>query len=85
MTTRAKAILHLKFASEKQLDTVFSTLTPEAKAPPTRRASIKLKKEDVFLTLLVNAEDTVALRATINAYLRWIESTIKIMELVEQT
>jgi len=85
MPTSAKAIVNLKFASEKQLDTVFSALTPEAKAPPTRRASIILKKEDVFLTLLVNAEDTVALRATINAYLRWIESTIKIMELVEQT
>jgi len=85
MSTIAKATVHLKFASEKQLDTLLSALTPEAKAPPTRRASIRLKKEEAFLTLIVNAEDTVALRATINAYLRWIESTIKIMEVVEHT
>ena len=83
MSTSAKATIRLKFASEKQLNTLLSALTPEAKAPPTRRASIKLDKNGAFLTLTVEAEDTVALRATLNAYLRWINSTLNVIDVVE--
>ncbi len=85
MSTKAKATVCLKFASEKQLNTLLSALMPEAKAPPTKRASIKLDKNGVILYLTVIAEDTVALRATLNAYLRWINSTLSVIEVVEKT
>ena len=58
---------------------------PETNAPATRRANVKLKKEDLFLLLTVEAEDTVALRSTLNAYLRWINSTVNVIDLVEHT
>ncbi len=80
MSTSAKATLHLKLDSEKQLITLLSALSPEAKAPTTRRASVKLRKEGNFLTVAVEAEDTVALRATLNAYLHWINSTINVID-----
>jgi tRNA threonylcarbamoyladenosine modification (KEOPS) complex Pcc1 subunit len=83
MSTIAKATIHLKFISEKQLTTLLAALTPEAKAPATRRSKVKLKKDGSFLTLTVEAEDTVALRATLNAYLHWINSAINVMNAVE--
>jgi KEOPS complex subunit Pcc1 len=83
MATRAKATVHLKFTSEKQLTTLLNALMPEANAPVTRRANVKLEKDGLFLLLTVKAEDTVALRATLNAYLRWINSAINVMDVVE--
>ena len=83
MSTSAKADIRLKFTNKKQVETILDALTPEANAPVTRRANIKLQKDGLFLVLTVEAKDTVALRATLNAYLRWINSTINVMQLVE--
>jgi len=85
MVTGAKASVRLKFASQKQLSTLLEALTPEANAQVTRRANIKLEKDGLFLVLTVEADDTVALRATLNAYLRWINSMINVMHMVEDT
>lgn len=84
MATRAKATIRLKLQSEKQLTTLLDALNPEAKAATTRRASAKLEKDGLFLVLSVDAEDNVALRATLNAYLRWIGSTINVMAVAEK-
>jgi tRNA threonylcarbamoyladenosine modification (KEOPS) complex Pcc1 subunit len=83
MANRAKATVHLKYTSEKQLTTLLNALMPEANAPVTRRANVKLEKDGLFLVLTVEAEDTVALRATLNAYLRWINSAINVIDVVE--
>jgi tRNA threonylcarbamoyladenosine modification (KEOPS) complex Pcc1 subunit len=83
MSTSAKATIHLKFPSEKQLSTLLSALTPEANSQITRRANVKLEKNGLSLILTVEAEDTVALRATLNAYLGWINSTINVIDVVE--
>ena len=83
MSTSAKADLRLKFINKKQIETLLDALNPEANAPVTRRANVKLQKDGLFLVLTVEAEDTIALRATLNAYLRWINSTINVMDAVE--
>jgi tRNA threonylcarbamoyladenosine modification (KEOPS) complex Pcc1 subunit len=83
MSTSAKAEIRLKLANQKQVQTLLDALSPEANAPVTRRANIKLQKDGLFLVLAVEAKDTVALRATLNAYLRWINSTINVMQFVE--
>jgi tRNA threonylcarbamoyladenosine modification (KEOPS) complex Pcc1 subunit len=85
MATRAKATVRLKFQSEKQLTTLLDALSPEAKATVTRRASTNLEKDGLFLVLSVDAEDTVALRSMLNAYLRWIGSTVNVISLVERS
>jgi tRNA threonylcarbamoyladenosine modification (KEOPS) complex Pcc1 subunit len=84
MSTKAKANIRLKFASKKQISTILSALNPEAKSPTSKRAKVKLEEDGLFLVLTVEAEDTVALRATLNAYLRWINSTVNVMGVVEQ-
>jgi tRNA threonylcarbamoyladenosine modification (KEOPS) complex Pcc1 subunit len=44
-----------------------------------------LEKDGLFLLLTVEAKDTVALRATLNAYMRWINSTINVIDVVKKT
>jgi len=84
MAIKAKATVRLKFNSDKQLTTLLNALTPEANAQVTRRSSVKLVKENSFLSLIVEAEDTVALRSTLNAYLRWINSAINVIDVVKR-
>ena len=80
---KAQATVRLRFISEKQQSTVLRALMPEANAPATRRATTVLEKEGTFLVLRVEAKDTIALRATLNAYLGWIGSTLKVIEVLE--
>ena len=84
MAIKAKATLRLKFCLEKQVITLLDALLPEANAPVTRRANVKLEKDGLSLLLTVEADDTVALRSTLNAYLRWIGSAINVIELIEK-
>jgi tRNA threonylcarbamoyladenosine modification (KEOPS) complex Pcc1 subunit len=81
---KAKATVRLKFSSEKHLTTFINALTPEANKPVTRRANVILEKEGTFLILKVEAKDTVALRATLNAYLRWVGAMANVVEVLEQ-
>ena len=85
MLTRAEVTVRFKFTSDKDLKALLDALTPEVNASPIRRANVKLEKDGSFLVLTVDAEDTVALRSTLNAYLRWIGSTINVMSLIKQT
>ena len=47
MTNHVKAAIRLKLASDKQLTTILEALTPEAKAPATRRSSGKISKRQL--------------------------------------
>jgi tRNA threonylcarbamoyladenosine modification (KEOPS) complex Pcc1 subunit len=84
MATSANTTIRLKLKNQKQVDTLLTALKPEAGSPLNRRTQISLAAEDIFLVLSVEAEDTVALRAALNAYLRWIGSAVNVIELVEQ-
>jgi tRNA threonylcarbamoyladenosine modification (KEOPS) complex Pcc1 subunit len=81
---KATAIVRQKFPSEKRLETVLKALKPEVDKPATMRSRAKLEKDDNFLVLKVEARDTVALRAALNAYLRWINSTLNVLEVLEK-
>jgi tRNA threonylcarbamoyladenosine modification (KEOPS) complex Pcc1 subunit len=80
---KAKATIRMRLSSEKQLNTLLDALTPEAEKPVGKRAKATLEKEGSFLVLKVEAKDTVALRAALNAYLRWIGSAVKVLDVVE--
>ncbi len=82
--TKAKAEVRLKFATEEQLQIVLNSLNPEAKTPTSHRARTTLKREYNFLVVTIEAEDTVALRASLNAYLRWINSILNVLEVVKR-
>jgi tRNA threonylcarbamoyladenosine modification (KEOPS) complex Pcc1 subunit len=84
MSNKATAYIRLQFAQEKQLTSLLEALSPETQVAQTRRANVKLEKDGSTLVLRIEAEDTVALRATLNAYLRWINSAVNVIDMVEQ-
>ena len=81
---KATAIVRLKFSSEKRLEIVFKALKPDVDKPATMRSRAKLEKDGNFLVLKVEARDTVALRAALNAYLRLINSALNVLEILEK-
>lgn len=83
MASRAIYKCKIRFRDKRLLETISEALKPEMEKPPTFRLKGTLKVEDDFLVLNVEAKDTVALRAALNAYLRWINLIANILERLE--
>jgi tRNA threonylcarbamoyladenosine modification (KEOPS) complex Pcc1 subunit len=81
---RAKAVVILKFPSKKHLEIFLKALEPEVKKPATTRSKASIEEKENFLILKIEAKDTVALRATLNAFLRWINSVTNVLEVLEK-
>jgi len=70
---KASSEITLHFPSKKRLEIVLKALKPEAEMhPSTRRSKVKVAGRQNSLILNFEAEDTSALRAAINSYMRWI-------------
>jgi tRNA threonylcarbamoyladenosine modification (KEOPS) complex Pcc1 subunit len=80
---KTKATVRLPFMSEKRLNALMHALTPEINKQITTRSKTTLTKEHQFLVLNVEANDTIALRAALNSYLRWINSATSVLETLE--
>lgn len=83
MKVKTNAIVRLRLSSEKELNAILDALKPEADAPITRRSKVNLTRQGLFVILNFEAEDVVALRAALNSYLRWIDSTINVVHSIE--
>ena len=70
--------------TEKQLAAVVSALSPEVERQIGNRSKTSVSAEGLTLMISFEAEDTIALRAAVNAYLRWINSTIGVLEVAEE-
>ncbi len=81
---KAQATVRLPIKSEKQLAALVSALTPEVERQIGVRSKATLTTKGKVLALDVEAEDTVALRAALNAYLRWINSTVSVLEVASE-
>jgi KEOPS complex subunit Pcc1 len=62
----------IKFESIKDAEVVFKTIEPELQSAPSDRSSVNLDLQGNILKLMIDAEDTPSLRASVNSYLRWI-------------
>ena len=81
----AKATVRLQLSSEKRLDYIFNALLPETEKPVTKRSQVMLARDSDSIMLKFEATDTVALRAALNAYLRWIQSVIKVIKTLKRS
>jgi KEOPS complex subunit Pcc1 len=81
---KASAKITCFFPSEASLRIILTALHPEVKKPSTTRSTVSLSRKDTCLVLRVRATDTVALRATLNTYLRWIGSIIDALEVLKK-
>ena len=82
---KANAEVRLKFPSSKHLKNIYDALLPEIEKPVGGRARMTLKNHEPYLILKAEADDTVALRSTLNAFLRWINSMAKVVEILEKS
>lgn len=80
---KAKAVVRLDFSSDKQLQVVLDALKPETEISSTKRSEIQMKTENQFLILEFFANDTSALRASMNSYLRLIGVAMNLQKLVK--
>lgn len=80
---KARALIRLKFISSKHLRAVMDALSPEINKPAPGRSQTTVRNEDNFLIIEVEAEDIVALRSTLNSYLRWIDSLNNVFSVLD--
>ncbi len=78
---KAKATVNINISSDKHLISILKALKPETKKLGNR-SKVNINKEGSFIILTVESKDTVALRATLNTYLRWIGSAIGTLKVV---
>ena len=68
----ALANVKIDFVSKNQLEVVLEALKPEISSSTTIRSNVKMKVENQSIELIFFAQDTSALRASMNSYLRLI-------------
>lgn len=76
-----KAEFKIKFDTIEEAEVVLKTIEPELKSAPSDRSSVTTKLNAETLYLIIDAEDTPSLRASINSYLRWIILSCEINDL----
>ena len=76
---KAKATIRIRVSSFAHLVSLVEALKPETRRLGNR-SKVEIDRDGFFLILKVKAKDTIALRATINTYLRWIGSTLDTLE-----
>lgn len=78
---KASADVEFSFKGVREAEAVLQSLKPERIMPKTSRCEVKLSRRKNVLWLQVDAEDTAALRAALNSFLRW---TIVAKDMIER-
>ncbi|MEM0456207.1 MAG: KEOPS complex subunit Pcc1 [Nitrososphaerota archaeon] len=66
----------------KASEIVTRALKVEADSLPSKRVTVSVEASGCVLKLEVNANDLTAMRASINSFLRWIDSALQVHKLV---
>jgi len=64
--------------------TIYESLKPET-GDESNRSNVEMKKVPEGLKIIISAQDTSALRASLNSYLRWINGIVGVQEAVLKT
>ena len=68
---RARAKVVFNFRSAREAEAVRQALRPEEALPSSTRCNAGVTRRENALILQVDAEDTAALRAALNSFVRW--------------
>ena len=68
---KRNATIAITFPTRKLARTLLAALTPETRKPTTTRSKVTIRGTGNTLIIRIEAQDTTALRSTLNAYLRW--------------
>ncbi len=70
--TRTSAKLELEFPDEKSASVIRDSIQPEELLPKSTRCKASVSVMKNVLCLEIDAEDTAAMRAAVNSFLRWV-------------
>ena len=59
------------------------SLLPEIERPSSSRSRVSLEPLNGRLELRISASDVTALRATVNSYLRWVDSILNLLDRID--
>ena len=82
---RAQAIICLDLPSEGQLSVVLEALRPETRVLSAHRSKVQVESKGKTLILRFKADDTSALRAATNSFLRWVLLAKTMIESVDRS
>ena len=77
-STRAEAEILLK-ASSEEIRVLERSLKPETETRSFFRSNVTIEPRERGILIRIVAEDSVALRAAVNSYLRWAQGVIEIL------
>lgn len=80
---KAKASVKIKIPFKEYLSPLLRALNLETKKT-SNRAKVTIDTDQSTIILNVLAKDTIALRATLNTYLRWINSTLEALDVIHK-
>lgn len=75
------SILVIETENEELTNTLYRILLPEVKTTKSKSTKVSIKRKDKNLYLYVEAKTTAGLRAILNSYLRWINSSLEVLKL----
>lgn len=77
--------IRIKFSSSDIAKIILQALAPETETQIGKRAQAIIKRDEEDLLIELVAKDQIALRATINSFLRWIEGALSTVEIARDT
>jgi tRNA threonylcarbamoyladenosine modification (KEOPS) complex Pcc1 subunit len=77
---RAEAEVSIDFPTESDAEAIARALIPETAAPRTRRAFVRVTIRGKVAKITFHARDLVALRATMNSFVRFAATWRRVSE-----
>jgi tRNA threonylcarbamoyladenosine modification (KEOPS) complex Pcc1 subunit len=68
---KAAAAVEFSFKNPREAEAVLQAIKPEEELPPSAKCKASIERKKSVLCLRVEAEDTAALRAALNSFIRW--------------
>ena len=81
---KVQAVVHLILSSERRSQIIFNAIKPETEIMLTSRSKVQINREGESLILIIEANDTSALRASMNSYLRFISLTKNVLDAIDK-
>lgn len=79
--TLAEIIIHLP-PDERVI--LYKSISIEAESIPSKRTEVEIEVIEEGLRLVIYADDLVSLRAALNSFLRFIDSSLRTIRIISQ-
>lgn len=68
---KTAATVEFSFQDPREAEAVLQAIKPEEELPPSAKCKASIKRRKNVLCFQIEAEDTAALRAAVNSFIRW--------------